>query len=226
MIDLDQFCSRDDNRAFIGTPWSRGEYTFASNGHIGVRVPRRDDVTRDDGPNIEKIFADAAAPQDMRPVPTFDVPEQNTERCAICMGRGFTTDCTDDRCEEGTVICDYDHEHDCEECKGKGEIPSAKGKPNSGPCGGCKGVGRVTTDNATLYCELRPGLYINPAYAAMIASLPNAMIDHGPNSGGGIWFTFDGGEGLLMPLRGPSEIELKHGISDRIIKPKVSEAAA
>ena len=73
MIDLAKFCSRDAGRiSSIGTPWTVGEWTYATDGHIAIRVPRRDDVTRSDGPDVQRVMDKAPAAKDMRPVPVID----------------------------------------------------------------------------------------------------------------------------------------------------------
>ena len=43
-IDLQQFCSTDGTRWYLTKPFSMGEFSFATNGHILVRQPRRADV--------------------------------------------------------------------------------------------------------------------------------------------------------------------------------------
>jgi hypothetical protein len=51
---------------------------------------------------------------------------------------------------------------------------------------------------------LTPVLAIAPLYYALLAQLPNVRLDLSVNSTGddarGVSFTFDGGDGLLMPL--------------------------
>lgn len=49
-IDLDLFCApaQHPSAAAIGRPWSRGKWTYATNGHVLVRLPRLPDV--DDNP--------------------------------------------------------------------------------------------------------------------------------------------------------------------------------
>jgi hypothetical protein len=42
-IDLQKFCE-PFRREEIATPWSSGVYTYATNGYVLVRVPRRDDI--------------------------------------------------------------------------------------------------------------------------------------------------------------------------------------
>jgi len=79
--DLRQFCSTDENRFNIQAPFTRGPFTYATNGHILVRVPRLDDVPQIEGaPHAEVIF-DKAAPQEVGPTPVLSLPPYETEEC-------------------------------------------------------------------------------------------------------------------------------------------------
>ena len=40
MIDLMKFCGKEDPREWLNAPFSLGDYTYATNGHLIVRVPR------------------------------------------------------------------------------------------------------------------------------------------------------------------------------------------
>jgi len=42
--DLKKYCSKDETRPYLHEPFSRGEWTYATNGHIAVRVPKLADV--------------------------------------------------------------------------------------------------------------------------------------------------------------------------------------
>ena len=58
-MDLQQFCSVGDeyNRYRIHRPFSRGAWSWATNGHILVRVARRADIPEDqDAPNAEAVW--------------------------------------------------------------------------------------------------------------------------------------------------------------------------
>jgi hypothetical protein len=57
-INLRSFCARkSDCRYYLHQPWSRGNYTYATDGHIAVRIPRRQDVLDNkDAPGAERFF--------------------------------------------------------------------------------------------------------------------------------------------------------------------------
>ena len=62
--DLQPFCSRDKTRTTLTQPFSFGEWTYATDGRIAVRVPRLFDFSEvDRAPNarIEQLFKEAEA---------------------------------------------------------------------------------------------------------------------------------------------------------------------
>ena len=112
-IDLTQFCERNGFRLWMTEPFGIGEYTYASNGVILVRVPRSDwpscdlpEVVRPASfPQIRKWLNGSPA---MAPIPAIP-PGPYYEKCFMCSGSGeVQSDCGD--IEE------------CEECDGEGVI--------------------------------------------------------------------------------------------------------
>lgn len=107
--DLAPFCSTEETRFYIMKPWSRGEYTFATNGHILVRVPRRTDIAENDlCPDAAKVFAKIEA-QICAPLPAYKLPDEEKNECSLCEGGGKGHDCPDCECA-------------CANCDGKGEV--------------------------------------------------------------------------------------------------------
>lgn len=107
--DLHQFCAgEDDVRYYIHQPWSRGEWTYATNGYIIVRVARLADVDENEkAPNAEKIFADSKQTEFI-PVPECAMPED--VECDTCDGDG----------EHECGKCD--NKHECGDCDGEGMV--------------------------------------------------------------------------------------------------------
>ncbi|MCG6204173.1 hypothetical protein LPW26_05970 [Rhodopseudomonas sp. HC1] len=104
-IDLKRFCAypgmHEVHRRWTETPFSCGAFSYATNGHIMVRVPRRDDVSevqvqgKWDAPlRLEGRGA-------LRFVPLhFDLPEApETGPCLLCDGRGHLRGCPEFACE-------------------------------------------------------------------------------------------------------------------------------
>lgn len=105
IIDLKLFCQ--PNRERLAVPFSIGEWTYATDGKICVRVPRRVDVP-------EIAFCPAADKLswqegnfDVRQLPP--IPPAEWSECPVCDGSGHAHTCPDCSC-------------DCDECEGKGEI--------------------------------------------------------------------------------------------------------
>lgn len=162
---LRAFVSYDKNRFKLHEVRSFGGYTFASDGHSAVCVPRIAEDA-DDHTIAPRLAAwiDYAMADRVRPMPSVKFPEPEIEECPACEGRGTEHDCPDCNCE-------------CSSCDGTGEWEQRL----------------LVRYNGTL---------INGKQWKRIASLPNARIADQPNDKEHILFTFDGGVGLLMRMRG------------------------
>lgn len=120
MINLQHFCADADSaRAYmIGRPWSRGAWTWATNGHIIVRVPRLAEVEE----NEAAPDAEARLAKQPDPVAWIDVPAQEMPadvKCEICNGAGHPASA------EPCNKCG--HIKDCEYCGGIGKVHNYSG---------------------------------------------------------------------------------------------------
>lgn len=169
-INLEMFCSGPD-RPELAQPFSIGEWSYASNGHIMVRVPRREDVPENEADLPKKApgLFPKAKPR-FRRVPKLlpddaELAVTTTEDCFECAGTGRGhPDCAACRCT-------------CPDCDGEGTITTKTYAQVK--------VGKVP------FCVL---------YISWMQSLPDLEI--GPaRRMTPLSFRFDGGEGLLMPVR-------------------------
>ena len=112
-IDLTQFCERNGFRLWMTEPFGIGEYTYASNGVILVRVPWSvwpsyylpEEARPASFPTVMEWLDGSPA---MAPIPAIP-PGPYYETCFMCGGSGeVQSDCGD--IEE------------CEECDGEGVI--------------------------------------------------------------------------------------------------------
>lgn len=71
-INLSRFV--DPGRPGLDKPWSHRIWTYATDGHIGVRVERRPNVTNENGPNFQEIMDAREEARDLQPMPSFRVP--------------------------------------------------------------------------------------------------------------------------------------------------------
>lgn len=172
MIDLLRFCSLDDTRPAIKAPFTYGEWTYATDGRICVRVPK-DDRNFGETPGapsrraIETIFNDGRDALEEVAIPA-DLPEVPFKPCEDCNGSGKVQ-----ISQRVFMICD--------ECDGCGDWRDIVGVD--------VGAGRFDT-----------------YYLRLIRELPNARLSvdkKRPGLGNSVpaLFTFDGGEGRLMPMR-------------------------
>ncbi|HLA29286.1 MAG TPA: hypothetical protein VJZ49_15475 [Syntrophales bacterium] len=174
------FCGKDETWPPLMKPWQRDGYIYASDGEVMIRVPAGgvNDPVEDEpkAPSGAFVFDATPIPPTFYPIPDIEPPAEQPrekEACERCSGEGFG------------------------ECPTCGQVA---------PCGECEGTGKVTPKRnvkritiggrdfaaAKLYRikTLLPGAHIGPNEPRRGAtSLPAARI------------TFDGGEGLIMPMK-------------------------
>ena len=110
--DLQKFCADDDDiRYYLRQPWSAGEFSYATNGHILVHVPRLAYVPYNDkAPDAQALIDKTAPSKEWLPVPGVEMPPDVA--CTWCDGTG--KDPNDRRCK-------------CEECLGAKTMPDRSG---------------------------------------------------------------------------------------------------
>jgi hypothetical protein len=192
---LQKICSIKNHA--MKDPFSYGEHTYATNGHILVRVPRLPDVPEGDFLNEKaaEIFDSIpAALSDMVHLPELpELPEEEAESCKICGGTGTVAVCPECNGEgEITFSTPYsDYEFECLSCYGYGEV---EGKGQT--CGACHGTGKKldwrrvplgASGFAVHYLRLMRG---NLPNVKILPSEPRECC----------YFQFDGGDGFLMPM--------------------------
>lgn len=205
MTDLNTFCQTDGSPA-IATPWTEGGWTYASDGHMLLRVPRRDDVPeRIEAPKVFGTSLGAAFrkdPGEWAGVPALDI---TSEPCGVCKGTGKQYICPE--CEgegEVTPTTEWNEypEQTCETCGGKGQLSKdtwlrmvgKRANPAGDDCRHCDGIGATRTDKAVRIGEA----LFSDWLLEKIAPLPGCKI--------GVLgrldisrFKFEGGDGLIMP---------------------------
>jgi len=163
MIDLQRFCSEWNKR--VNIPWSRGEYTFATDGRIIVRLPRMADIPEKvDAPDALILWQKVSISGD--PIPIPDLPPPKMMRCEDCPG------------ESTAAIAE------CEECNGTGMV---------------RDIQNTEVD----------GMFFADKYLELIKELPNYKfypVKYDFPASGAFRadpspFNFDGGDGLLMPVK-------------------------
>jgi len=196
MIDLTRFCSKDETR-YHHKPWSRGGYTYATEGHIMIRVPRLADVPENpDAPDCNNVFVQAAKVETRT---WHMIPPYTLERkpCKNCDGKGYFQKC--ENCEGSGYVGKNDR--DCSDCDGDGFQPCDKIDRGAHPCEDCNGEGLGRPE---CYVDFMDGEKIlarlQGTFLELVKDFPGVQI--------GIYkvmepavIRFEGGEGLLMPVR-------------------------
>lgn len=164
-MDLQQFCAEDNPR--INEPWSRGEHTFATNGHILIRVPRITDIPDIDGaPDAMRVWEKIPMPPGESAV-IPDIPPAAWRVCQTCAEA------------EGGII-----DPECDDCDGDGKFRDTAYTK----------VGEMSFNDEYLRM-----IKVLPGYKFYPAVWESGIVNKGSNAPPSV-FTFDGGDGLLMPV--------------------------
>lgn len=144
-IELQTFCSEDDCRESIMTPFVRNGWKYATDGRIMVRV-KTDEPDDSNEPHKRPNAAKLFEVFDVSKLDAVDLPELTgvtTQKCRYCNGNGVQT-------------CSLGHDHDCDECDGTGEVEEWP----SQDIGACRFSERYLSKIITL-----PGLKFYPTSA-------------------------------------------------------------
>lgn len=213
-INLEPFCSKDENRASISEPFSHGEYTFATDGRVIIQVDSADNPAepyRSQEPGPDGRYTHGVALEAVRQVGKWDhaeitdwlpvtLPPPVFEQCDECEGTGKLKKRKCEECEgDGRCECDCGNEHDCGFCRGNGYIKVESAEP----CKNCAGTGKL---GKTQEIEVGSAV-VSSLFLALIAALPNPQIFRATDERTAIPFRCDGGTGYVMPMRRGSLIK-------------------
>jgi hypothetical protein len=193
-LDLAPFCSTDQSRYSLRSPWSDGDHTFATDAKIMIAVPRRADVPeREDAPKNcwRHIIEGWPSDGQFRPLPP--IPPAENEPCANCTN-GIANDrqCPDCKGTKQVRCGECDQWRDCRECNSTGTLKNTAGDR----CTKCDGHGNT----AKLKTVEIGSQLVNATLLRRIQHLPNVAITNSTVREGALSFRFDGGEGRIMPM--------------------------
>lgn len=188
---LQPFCSNDPHRFMLHAPFTRGEWTYATNGKIAIRVPKIEGVPEGEV-GAEKVFP--VSPRGVECLVPSDLPEDTKLECTDCKGLGRTLKCS--KCNgSGVFECDEcGHVADCKICNGVGSIPSSQLEHPA--CDVCDGLGHCFKPVSVQVGSAR--FFSN--HLRLIAGLPELKILVNPTEGESSFFHFSGGEGVILPV--------------------------
>lgn len=199
---LELFCDKT-SRFMYRNAVSRGPYSYSSNGIVCIRVPRVAGVL-DDAKNqystVEQGMFDPAAKYEAMSVL---LPGIVQSACALCLGSQVVQTCPD--CDAGTVTWEtergFEYEHRCECCNGHGYLQVDTEQPQGKhvPCPNCID-GKVDAPGQNFVWR---GVPYSLMVMHTIARLPGVQlaIITTPLSARPLRFIFDGGDGVVMPVR-------------------------
>lgn len=177
-------------REYMRAPFTRGDWTYAMNGRIAVRVPKIDGMEMlpdKHAPKLEGLFAPACfdACIALPPLPPL-------EQCRMCNGTGSAFECPE--CDGKGEFEHGTHTYECRECDGSGQV--AYGGGIDVACRHCGGTGVTRRKQMKV-----GGSHFDLFYLHLINGLPGAKFAPGAGRMDMARFVFDGGEGILMPMR-------------------------
>ena len=188
-IDLSVFTRHPVNPKYAN-PWSIGQYSYATDGRMAVRVPRIDEYQDNPILNFAAEAIDEWATYTVEAwynVSPCNAPQDQT--CPQCNGM---------KC---VMFCPSPDEYhfDCKICNGDGYIPVPPGSVNGIICDECDGLGTVYPD----FNEKHRVEYGNALFSTILLSrlsiFHNVMI--GPRGvTNHALLKFDEGMGIIMPM--------------------------
>jgi hypothetical protein len=181
--DFSPFCSGYNKK--MEKPWSRGDFTYASDGFIVIRVPRREDCPEIENPvNAEAIFNVTPEPVDgFIALPSIEKIGE-LKVCPKCKGKALEECPECDGEGELDIRSDFNtYTVECKSCGGEGD-----------ECAECHGAGNI---EPTPTVEIGGSMFTTPYIRALIA-LPGAQIAVNRDSRKASWIKFKGGDALLM----------------------------
>jgi hypothetical protein len=194
---LKMFCSNDEARTNIQTPFSSNGFTYATSGFFLVRI--KGDFgyeTNDISDKIDKICPINKVAEELY----TEIPDTKEtiiiKDCPDCSGVGKYDVCPE--CKgEGTVYWTsdrgYDYEDTCGMCFGSKKTDDSKVN-----CETCLGAGKIKHDKG-IYVGSK---YLNARLLSIIKSLPGSKIaPEAVEELKPVPFKFDMGEGIIMPMR-------------------------
>lgn len=202
---LQSFCDApNDSRSPLQEPFTIGHYSYASNGHIAVRVvaltevPKREAVRVN--PDLLPWPEESTRWQALPALPPAD------GECLTCMGHGRVVAC--DECGgEGEVSWSsalHTYSATCLECEGSGLLPANllilpnSSKQTEQCCPDCAGTGSRWNNEELAIA----GTPFSVLYLAKIAQLPDPAMAMANTAIPFLWFASSNGlRGVLAPRR-------------------------
>ena len=186
---LKRFCG-DAESEKIGSPWSEGDFSFATNGFTLVRVKRLPEVPeRTNIPNYKRVMELSPEPTDgWQAVPSLE--DFGIKPCPRCKGQvREPRACTECR-GEGEVTWDnkfHTYEATCQSCGGDGK---------TNLCDRCNNHGYILPEEIPIGEH-----FFTPDYVLDFLKIPGLEVSLPAAPETACWFRWDGGHALIMPRK-------------------------
>ena len=192
-VDLMDFCADYDDLKF-GEPCSDDLHTYATNGHVAVRVSRIDSVSREVTVlGMPKLFDNPLPDGRWVDLPKINMPEKSP--CGTCKGLGKACEC--DECDgQGEVEWwsgRYDYTAECKDCHGDGSLPGG-----DKTCTDCSGDGETYRWNEEPI-SIFESVNIHVRYADILSNIGGLEVFDKVKDGV-LRFRFPGGEGIVITM--------------------------
>lgn len=191
---LEKFCSKE--RSGISSPFSQGAYSYATDGMIIIRVPKLEAIPERETPFIDKLsfhIDPSCQSIDVK----VDLEDYKKIQCHKCEDLA-PDEVHCEECEgEGIVITETDYnqyENECLSCDGSGLDNNHFGRKT---CYVCKGKRFFYSPKSAVKIG---DAHIHIDFFLLTQNLKNVrFVPFGTINP--VKFVFDGGCGLIMPLR-------------------------
>jgi hypothetical protein len=190
LAELQSFCGKHYHHESRGLDEvsSVGKWSYATDGVICIRVPRLSGVDKKLGFDPGVLFDKAGSQTEWQAIPAVTVTEHPCEECA---GGGHWRD------------CNYCKGRGCKRCNYDGIVGCTADHPSMmDQCDECLGTGVIKKGDTIMEGTGGP-VRLSAVYLDRIKYLPNVMIalPMSEDTRLAARIRFDGGEGLLMPMR-------------------------
>ena len=190
---LKKFCGDPRYSERIGSPWSKGKFTFATNGYILVRVPRLQEVPeREDAVNVGAVLKVNPEPVegfvDGPGIEGLDIPQ-----CPRCKGNESEPQEFEECDGSGVVNFEnsfHEYECTCQSCDGDGELDH---------CRKCHGTGYLI-DSEEALIDIAGALFKKTQILDLTRVFGSLQIAPPCPEGKASWIRFQDGQALVMPV--------------------------
>jgi len=187
-MKIELFCGEFEKHK---KPFSGGSYVYATDGRMALRVDKSKFENPYDigeyAPNIDELIEKVKKDTPINFNGQFELIP-----CRNCRATGLNRKCPE--CEGSGVIecCECGQDRDCPDCDGNGSGDGEK-------CSDCDGLGKRLKEEHTVLIE---GLKVQSKFLCKIyQELKDVQLFADMSDNKMVYFKFDGGEGILLPLK-------------------------